>query len=81
MILTHLSRKGQRLNIHFAMQILTARYSRRLITMEKVKRFDESESVPPISPEIEENLNTLSANVYETREEKATRPKFRSKLT
>lgn len=49
--------------------------------MEKVKDFDKAEFVPEIDPEIEGNLNSLSANVYEIREEKALRPKFRSKHT
>ena len=49
--------------------------------MEKIKDFEEGEFVPAIDPEIEDNLNSLSANVYEIREEKALRPKFRSKHT
>ena len=49
--------------------------------MEKVKTYDDNEPAPIIDAEIEERLNSLAASVYEVREEKPARPKFRSKLT
>ena len=62
------------------MQVLTSRYSRRLIVVEKVKNHAVDEVVPPIDPQIEADLARLSNAVWESREEKSTRPKFRGKL-
>lgn len=61
-------------------QVLTSRYSRRLIVMEKIKMLVAKEVVPPINPQIEADLARLSDAVWESREVKATRPKFRGKL-
>ena len=61
-------------------QVLTSRYSRRLIVMEKVKALDINEVVPPIDPQIEADLARLSNAVWESRDVKSTRPKFRGKL-
>jgi len=63
------------------MQVLTSRYSRRLITMEKAKHFDPEEEVPAIDPQIEAHLIRLSQVVWESREGRPERAKHRGKLT
>ena len=62
-------------------QVLTSQYSRRLITMEKVKHFDAAEVVPPINPQIEAHLIRLSKVVWESREDKPQRQRNRGKNT
>lgn len=62
------------------LQVLTRRYSRRLVTMEKIKAFDEDEIVDPIDPGIEANLARLHDVVYETRDEKPQKQKYRGKI-
>lgn len=48
--------------------------------MEKWKTFDAEETVPLIDPDIEASLVRLSKAVWENREEKSLRPKYRGKL-
>ena len=64
----------------YGWQVLTSRYSRRLIVMEKVKALDAKEAVPRIDPEIEADLAKLSNAVWESRDVKSSRPKYRGKL-
>lgn len=48
--------------------------------MEKVKALDAKEAVPRIDPEIEADLAKLSNAVWESRDVKSSRPKYRGKL-
>lgn len=64
----------------WAVQVLTSRYSRRLIIMEKTRPLKPHEVTPAIDPQIEADLASLANAVWETRETKPLRPKYRGKL-